>query len=250
MKSNIENQELTTVYLVGSLGKAIGREVWHLDVKSVSEAIRAIDVNTKGALEAYLTGPGAKKNYKIALQKKDNLIDIKDEISNRSGRVTIYIMPTIKGKDKGWQKIVAGVVILALAYFTGGLSLGATGWAGAGGTAASAGTAATAGSLSALGSIAIGLGVGLVLGGITQMLTPTPTGPGDPAEQNGSKIFQGNVGSVIQGSCVPVVYGRALVSPVPVSITVDNDDLSTTSAGANGFVDQTELEGGGVQYGN
>lgn len=221
------NQQLTKVYLVGSLGKALGREEWDLDVNSVSEALRAIDINTKGALEKYLRGPGAKRHYKIALQKKENLIDIKDEMHNKSGRSTIYIMPTIRGRNEGWQKVAAGVAILALTYFTGGLAAGATGWA---------------------GSVAVGFGISLVLGGITQMLTPTPRTPEEAAAQRNSTTFQGNASVVVQGGVVPVVYGRALVTPIPISITVDNDDLSTTSAGDEGVVEETSLQGGGVQY--
>ncbi len=237
-------QGLTRVYLIGSLGRALGREIWDLDVMSVSEALRAIDINTRGGLEKYLRGPGAKRHYKIALQKKTNLIDIKEEGHNRSGRSTIYIMPTIRGRNEGWQKIAAGVVVLALAYFTGGLSVaGGAGWAGAGATATSGVT------LGFAGSLAVGFGVSLVLGGITQMLTPTARGAnGDSAEQKNSTTFQGNAIAVVQGARVPVIYGRALVTPIPVSITIDNDDLSTTSAGDEGVVEETGLEGGGIQY--
>lgn len=237
----MSKKELTKVYLVGSLGKAIGREEWDLDVNSVSEALRAIDINTKGGLERYLRGPGAKRHYKIALQKKENLIDIKGEMHNKSGRSTIYVMPTIRGRNEGWQKVAAGVVILALTYFTGGLATPAVGgWATAG-----AGSAAT---LSFAGSVAVGFGISLVLGGITQMLTPTARTPEEAAEQRNSTVFQGNASVVVQGGVVPVIYGRALVTPIPISITIDNDDLSTTSAGDEGTVEETELQGGGIQY--
>lgn len=234
----MSTKELTKVYLVGSLGKALGREEWDLDVNSVSEALRAIDINTKGGLERYLRGPGAKRNYKVALQKKDNLIDIKDEIHNRSGRSTIYIMPTIRGRNEGWQKIAAGVVILALAWWN------PAGWAGAFSSFGAVG----AGSLSLAGTVAFGFGVSLILGGVTQMLTPTARTPEEAAEQRNSTVFQGNASVVVQGGVVPVVYGRALVTPIPISITIDNDDLSTTSAGDEGTVEETSLEGGGIQY--
>ncbi len=233
---------MTTVYLVGSLGKAVNHPVWHLEVSSVAEAVRAININTKGALERYLGGPAKARMYKIALQKKTNVVD-PQEMTHKSGLSAIYIIPTIKGRNSGAGKIVAGVVILALAYFTGGLSAGATGWAGAGATAT------TSTSLSFLGTIAVGFGVSLVLGGISQLLTPTVK-PGTQGEQKNSTFFQGNATTVVQGGCVPLVYGRALVSPIPVAITVDNDDLSTTSAGTQGTVTQTNLPGGGIQYGS
>ncbi len=233
---------LTTVYFVGSLGRAIGHSKVELDVKSPAEAIRAMDINTRGKVSEYLSGPGRSRLYRIAVQKRTNVIG-REEIGNRSGRSTIYIMPTIRGRNSGGGKILAGIAILALAYFTGGLAAGASGWAGAGATAAG-----TSASLSVLGTIAVGFGISLILGGITQLLTPTPQGPNASPDQAQSTSFPGNATSVVQGGCVPVVYGRALVSPVPVSITVSNNDIGTTAAGTNGDVDSTALSGGGTQY--
>ena len=235
-----DSPTLTTVHLVGSLGKAMGREVWHLDVSSVAEAVRAISINTKGKLDEYLSGPARNRFYRIALQKKTNVID-PEEATHRSGRSTIYIMPTIRGRKSGLGKIAAGIAILALAYFTGGLSLavGGSGWAGA--------VTATGIKLSFLGTMAVGFGTSLILGGITQLLTPTAKGPSEQ-DTKGSTIFQGNAASVVQGGSMPLIYGRTLASPVLVAMTVDNYDTSTTSAGSSGSVNQTDLEGGGIQY--
>ncbi len=244
---NTATPQLTTVHLVGSLGKAIGREVWHLDVNSVSEALRAIDINTRGALANYLRGPAAKRAYKIALQKKSNIIEPK-EGTHRSGRSTIYIMPTIRGRNSGGGKIALGIGLIALAVFTGGASAGVTGWAWSAGAAATATTAGTAAGLTTFGSLVVGFGISLVLGGITQLLTPKAQGPADPNEQSQSTSFSGNTSAVVQGGCIGVVYGRALVTPIPVSITTDNDDLSTTSAGDEQAVEVTDLEGGGQQF--
>lgn len=241
-------RQLTIVHLVGSLGRAVGHKRFELDVKSPPEAVRAINVITRGKLEDYLRGPGKDKHYKIALQRRDNVINT-EEIRNPSGRSTIYIIPTIKGRDSGVGKILAGAAIIALTIYTGGLAAGAVGWAGAGATAATATTAATAASLSIYGTIAIGFGTSLLLGGITQLITPTPKGPGaQSAEQRSSTVFAGNATAVVQGGCVPVVYGRALVSPIPISITLENNDVPTTDAGTEGIIETDDLEGGGQQY--
>lgn len=239
--------ELTTVYLVGSLGKAVGRSEWKLDVKSPAEAIRAIDINTRGALARHLSGPARDRMYRMALQKRDNLIDVK-EATNRSGRSTIYIMPTLRGRNSGAGKIFAGIALLVLTYFTGGLAAGASGWAGAGAATTAAGVT-TAGSLTLAGSIAIGFGISLVLGGISQLLTPGAQGPNANPEQAQSTAFPGNATTVVQGTPVPIVYGRALVSPVPVAITITNNDVSTSAAGTQGTVDIFPIDGGGTQYG-
>jgi predicted phage tail protein len=215
---------LTTVYLVGSLGKAMGREKWELDVHSVAEAIRAININTRGALERYLAGPARERLYKVALQKRSNVID-PQELHNRSGRSAIYIMPTIKGRDSGIGKVLAGIALVALAFT--GVGAFASGIA---------------------GKLLIGFGTSLILGGITQLLTPTPRGPEAGQEQRQSTLFQGNAAAVEQGGCVPVVYGRALVSPIPISITFDNENVAITDAGQIGEVEVDNLQGGGQQY--
>ncbi len=229
--------ELTKIVLVGSLGKAIGRSEWHLDVRSTSEALRAIDINTRGALGDYLRGPARDRFYRIALQKRTNVIDPK-EATNRSGRSTIYIMPAIRGRDKGIGKIIAGVALIALTVLSAG---------GAFGVAAEA-FFGTAGGLSVAGAITIGFGVSLILGGISQILTPRPQGPNASPEQAQSTAFPGTAAAVVQGGCVPVVYGRALVSPIPVSITTNNNDVSTSAAGTLGDVITVQIPGGGSQY--
>ncbi len=227
--------ELTKVVLVGSLGKAIGISEWELDVKSPSEAIRAIDINTRGKLAQYLSGPARDKLYRVAIQKRTNVIDPK-EVVNRSGRATIYIMPTLRGRDKGFWKVIAGVALLAAVYFTGGFAAGAAGWA-----------STAAGGFTAAGAVVAGFGISLVLGGISQILTPKPQGANASPEQAQSTSFPGNAGAVVQGGCVPVVYGRALVTPIPVSVTVTNSDVSTSAAGTKGTVVTVNLPGGGQQ---
>lgn len=226
--------ELTKVVLVGSLGRAPGIPVaeWHLDVKSPAEAIRAIDINTRGALAAYLSGPARDKLYRIALQKRTNVIDPK-EAANRSGRATIYIMPALRGRDKGIWKVLAGIALIALAVTN------PFGWAWLATTAA--------GGLGVGGAIVAGFGISLVLGGISQMLTPRPQGPNASPDQAQSTSFPGNAGAVVQGGCIPVVYGRALVTPIPVAITTNNNDVSTSAAGTLGTVVTTDLSGGGQQ---
>lgn len=229
---------LTPIHFVGSLGRAIGHTRLDLDVQSPAEAVRAVNVLTNGKLEQYLRGPGAKKMYKIALQKKTNTIDPEQEIGHKSGRSAIYFIPTINGRNSGAAKIVAGVVILALAWYN------PAGWAYVAGQAGAAG-----GGLTALGSIAVGFGVSLVLGGITQLITPAAKGfTSSNSEQKNSTTFAGNALAVVQGGCVPVVYGRALVSPIPISVTVENNDVPTTDAGNEGIVEVDDLQGGGQQY--
>lgn len=94
---------MVNIYLTGKLGRLFG-EKWTLDVKSPAEAMQAIDINLRGKLRQYLAGEGASKYYKVAVQKKNNVL-FREEIKNPSGKGDIYIMPTIKGRgDNAGQK--------------------------------------------------------------------------------------------------------------------------------------------------
>lgn len=220
---------MTNIHLIGSLGRRFG-EKWTLDVRSPAEAIRAIDINLKGALSEYLSGPARNKPYKVALQKRENVIGA-DEVTHRSGMGDIYIIPTIRGANSGLGKIVVGVGLLALAYFSAGATAGSS-------------LAVLFGGATAQTTL-IGFGVSFLLGGITQALTPNPQ---SPTTQSNSFAFPGNSTSVVQGGCVPLLYGRALTTPVPIAITTLNNDISTTVAGTVGVVTVTPLDGGGYQY--
>ncbi len=229
---------LTNIYLGGKLAKVCGQAHWQLLVSSPAEAIRAIDVNLGGKLRRYLATEGAKRYYKIGVGRKDNLLE-KGELANRSGQTDIYILPTVRGAGSGVGKIIAGIAIIALAFYTGGASL-------------------VAGSITAgtVGTIALGLGASLILGGITQLLTPTPNfnNSTSDAATAGSTLFNGNATAIAQGGAVGVVYGRALVTPMPVCISFTNQDVTlvngqrvTTDAGTTNYT-QVTVQGGGYQW--
>jgi len=226
-----KKEKLTNIFLVGSLGTRFGKK-WSLNVKSIPEALRAINVNTKNKLFEYLSGDAKSKLYKIAVGKKQNVIPA-NEASNRSGNNNIYIIPTVAGADSGLGKILAGIAIIGLAVVTGGLAgvaIGAKGLVGA----------------LLLG--AVGVGVSLVLGGVVQLLTPVPKFDANEEATARSSVFQGNSVGAAQGGTPSVIYGRALVSPMPISISINNNDVSTTKAGAQGIVERTNLAGGGYEY--
>jgi len=224
---------MVTTHLCGKLGILFGK-TWTLDVRSPAEALRAININLKGKLFEYFANEGAKKYYKVAIQKKSNIIN-KEEIKNLSGSGDIYILPTIMGQSSGAGKIIAGIAIIAIAIafpaamtFIGGL-FGATG---------------------PQAALAIGLlGASLVLGGVVQLLTPVPKiGENSGSDQKSSSIFQGNAATIVQGGSIPVVYGRMLVGPMPISISLTNSDQATTSSTTVGTVTRNDLPGGGYEY--
>lgn len=210
-----------TVHLGGKLGTLFGKEWKGLCVSSPAEAIRAININTKGKFQQYFFDH-REKEYHVTLRKKSAETCLgASELTHRSGANDIYILPVIKGRNNGWVKIVAGVILVIVGavvdYFTGGSA----------------------------GNSFITLGLGLILGGITQLLTPVP----QQQQQLQSYNFQGNATTVNQGGSVPVFYGRYLISPLPISVSFIASDLTNTTNGfAPGTVTSTTLPGGGTQY--
>lgn len=224
----MENK-LVRIVLGGILGKKFGKE-WHLNVSSPTEAIRAIDANTKGEFRRYLMEGNGKKLYKIAIQNKNNLLG-KEELNNPSGNSDIYILPVVAGKNGkggGIGKILAAIAIIAITYFTVGA--GSTAFA----VLSEAGQQAAVATLASYATIGYSIGASLLLSGIAQLLTPVPKFSTSTTDGRGSSIFQGNATAISQGSAVGLVYGRALVAPMPISISFDNIDQSSTTSTSSG----------------
>jgi predicted phage tail protein len=226
---------LTTVYLHGRLGALFG-EVWHLIVSSPAEALRAIDVNVGGKLRQYLGGEGAQKHYQIALGQEDNAIG-QEELAERSGHTDIYVIPVVAGGN-GATKAILGAVILGLMWWNPG------GWM------AAAGLMTAGGALTMGGMFVFSVGAALMLGGVTELLTPVPKAGNQRDDQAQSPNFQGNATAAVQGTPIPLVYGRALVAPTPICVShgAYRSTVSTANNGYVGNVEIRELPGGGVEY--
>ena len=229
--AQVPQRQLTNIYLGGVLGKKFGTK-WSLCVGTPAEALRAIDVNTKGAFLQYLNQQGKAKYYKVALGRKDQLLDA-EELVHPSGANDIYIWPTIRGKNSGAAKIIIGVVLVAAVIATAG---------GAFGAAAAAYVAHGTGLV--IAGIVAGIGTSLILGGISQLLAPSQKNNG----QYNSNVFQGSIAAGEQGGSVPVVYGKALVAPTPISVWFNNVDYNITQNAYVGTLQVAQLPGGGYEY--
>ena len=224
---------MIAIYLHGMLGRKFGK-LWKLEVSSAAEAVRAIDVNLDGRLKEYWGHKGRDKKYRIKLG--DYAINDESEIRAPLGKINeIHIVPVVKGASSGWGKIIVGAVILIAAIYTQQY------WAVEGASKM----------MFAMGTAAVGMGASLVLGGIVQLLTPVPNmnqNAGNNADNIGSRIFEGNSTAIVQGDSVPIVYGRMLVSPMPVSISISNVSMQITKNSETGGVSTIGAPGGSYQY--
>ncbi len=192
---------MKTIELHGILAKKFGR-FFKLDVKSAKEACHAIACQIPAFKQFMLDSERLGYHFAVFNGKKKTQ---KTNISERQLNDTttanhIHIVPKIigsGGKSGGWLQVIAGVVLVAVGYFTYG-------------------------STTAKGAALISAGVGVMIGGVTTLLMPTPKL--DPANEDGNKPnngFGGAVTTVAQGNPVPILYGEREVGGFIVSAGID-----------------------------
>lgn len=200
---------LRKIRLYGRLAKFVGQRVFEADVTSAAEAVRFLVANFP-QLEQHM----ADQHYRVSLGTYD--LDL-DELHNPAGQQDIKIIPVVAGAGGATGRILAGIGLIALSFLLPG--------AGAFGTFSVFGQAATAGGfLTGVGTALSLVGASLVLGGVAQLLTPTPKVPQGPNTENDprkSYSFSGIQQTSRQGVPVPIVYGETLVGSVVISAGVD-----------------------------
>ena len=211
---------LREIRVYGELAKFMGVRSFMAEARDVAEAVRYLLVNFAG-LEAHM----AQYDYRV-LVGSYNIGE--DEINHPIGQNVIRIIPVVAGAGGGVGKIIAGVAIVALSLL----------FAPAG---ALAGTSFTLGAQAV--TAGVGIGIGLVLGGTSQLLTPVPriappsmTSSGaasyspsttretemDPQK---SYSFSGIQNTSVQGTPVPIIYGETVVGSVVISANVSTQEV-------------------------
>ena len=195
---------LRKIKLYGKLAKFIGHRVLEADVATAAEAVRFLLANWPEA-EAHMND----QHYRVSIGTYD--IDL-EELHHPAGAAPISFVPVVAGAG-ATGRIIAGIALIALSFGIASLAAGA----------------ALAGSLSgfALQAVAFGTqagliaGVGLVVGGVAQLLTPTPKISQDEGDPRKSFSFSGIQNVSRAGVPVPVVYGETLVGSVVISAGID-----------------------------
>jgi predicted phage tail protein len=188
-----------------------------MDVKSPAEAVRAIMAN-RPDFRAYMiqhSTPG----YHVLIG--NDSIGGAERLHDPSGRNCIKIIPVIAGAGGGGiLQIVIGVVLIAVVVAAFVIT-------GPGG-----GLLTAKGALTAWGSVAVAagtMGAGMLVGGITQMLTGMPEATNldmqERPENRPSFLFNGPVNTTAQGHPVAVGYGRLRVGSAMVSAGVATEDI-------------------------
>lgn len=194
---------LKTIELHGALADQFGK-YFKLQVDTAREAAHAIAEQLPEFKRFMLTAEQAGMRFAIFLDEQTKERNIgEDDLDNITDAQTIHIVPRLMGsggKAFGWLQVVAGAALLGPA---------ALGWGFMGMSAY-----ATA-----------GLGVGLMLGGATSLLMPTPKL--DVQDEDGNRAnygFGGAVTTTAQGNAVPILYGERMVGGFLISAGIYTED--------------------------
>ena len=199
---------LKTIKLYGVLGKKFGKE-FKLAVESTREAVRALSVQVPGFEQFMLTAHEHGLTFAV-FQDDENISE--DQIDFETGAKVIKIVPKVigAGGDGGVINLILGAVMVVVGAWTGQAWL-------------------------------VGMGVGMVAGGVAQMLAPKVDAQDQNQDGNKSNFgFGGAVTTIAQGNPVPILYGQREVGGFIVNAgqfavdTFSSADAGFTGGGSSG----------------
>ncbi|EIW3594390.1 tail assembly protein [Salmonella enterica] len=199
---NLEMPGMARFCLHGDL-KRFGRR-FDICIKTAAEGLHALCLQMPGLRQQIQEG-----RYQVRIAGKDVA---QDDVTARlheplpAGAV-IHIVPRMEGAgNAGIFQIVAGVILIAVAWWN------PAGWLGA---------SAVTGMYAAGGA--------MVVGGFAQMLTPKPQSPSMSHADNGkASVYFSSVDNMIaQGNPVPIPYGEIMCGSRVISQEITTRDEST-----------------------
>lgn len=189
---------LREVILHGELARHYGKR-HRFAVASAAEAVRALKANFHGFERELTTAHQRGVAYQVWVDGEN--VDEDALTQHSAGR--IYLSPCVMGSKRGGiLQTILGAVLIAV------------------------GVVLTAYGMGEVGLPLIGSGVGMFIGGVAALLSPTPKSDGSHELQ--SHYFNGVANTVAQGNPVPVGYGKLLVGGEVISagISIDSQVLS------------------------
>ena len=201
---------LRKIKLYGELANFVGHKEFEVKVETLSQAVSFL-INNFAGIEEYMNP----KYYQV---KVGNYLIDETEIHHPIGQEDIHFVPVIQGAGRGLGKILLGGALIALSFGVGGVFANPLAFGAKGFGFASAGLGAKA---------AFGIGAGLLLSGVSDMLFPVPKLPDFNSEQDPriSFNFSGTQQTTRAGTPVPLVYGEIFTGSVVISGAVDTEQV-------------------------
>lgn len=231
------------VLLAGELGERYGKQHEYYNLRTPADAIKLLCFNypklKQELIQAHHNGVG----YKV-IQGGASMGY--DELQLPFGSKPMMLVPVISGSGGSTGQILLGVGLVALAIINPAVGFGLGGAAGFGAGAVAGAASATLGAtLVAAGGT---LGIGLILSGTAQLLSPQPElgslgrdriqGKGTSVRGSGpdgitrgssgrqSYAFTGPANTVGTGTTLPVIYGRVITGGHLLAANLDVSDDS------------------------
>ncbi len=200
---------LRKIKLYGELAKFLGQRTFEAEVSNAAQAVRFLVTNFP-TVEKYMSD----KYYKVII---DNWELEEKELHYPTGQSDIKIVPVITGSGgvSGRQILFGAILIGASFMFPGAGMFGHTGLFGK----------AAGGFFTKMGTYVSAMGASMILGGINQMLTPTPDVPEESQDPRRSFNFSGIQNTSRAGVAVPIHYGRVITGSITVSANIENEQV-------------------------
>ena len=209
----------------GALRKRLGQCRFEFDVATPAQAIKALCVNFPGLEKWLIDSEKDGVGYRVAISKEkvteENVVPLLMPFSDKE---VFSITPVVAGAGRGVGTILLGAALIGTAIISGGATLGLTGFTSGAVVGVSSQTALLGGALAAAAG---NLGIGLVLAGIAQVISPQPSLDStlDESVQLESFTFSNVVNTSRQGLPVPIAYGRVFVGSAVLSSGLDVDQV-------------------------
>ena len=204
---------LRKIKLYGELAEFVGHKEFEVKADTLKSAVSFLINNFEG-IEKYMSP----KYYQV---KVGNYAIGEDELTYPIGKKEdIHFIPVITGAGRGFGKILLGAALIGVAILAPGAGFMAGGGFGFAGAGAMAGKFSFA---AMLGNI----GIGLVLTGVSEMLTPLPKRQEFNSEEDPrlSFSFGGTQQTGRAGTPVPLVYGEIFTGSVVISGGIDTEQV-------------------------
>jgi len=215
------------IRLLGDLGERYGAEHVYQNLRTPADAIKLLCINYPEFQDELLSAHEKGIGYRVLQAGVDlTLNDLRLPI----GQNDLILAPVVSGADDNpFVQAIVGVALIGAAFFTGGATIGLLGLA----------------KPVAVSSVLGTIGATMVLGSVTQMLSPQPdlggiggvstrgefqaTRPESVnrgADGQQSYAYLGAQNTVGVGATIPVAYGKVLIGSHVISADVDVADES------------------------